>query len=114
MLASLLIILPFSKGLYQNTDSVVIHEDGSVTPSSAPVVRSGNVYTLNDDIFIPRSTNNGIEIMKSGVTIDGTGHLIRGNGQGSAIYFENLTDVTIKNVMLRFGGARAVPSIIVT
>jgi len=100
MLTSLLIILPFSKGLYQNTDSVVIHEDGSVTPSSAPVVRSGNVYTLNDDIFIPRSTNNGIEIKKSGVTIDGAGHLIRGNGQGSAIYFENLTDVTIKNVML--------------
>jgi parallel beta-helix repeat protein len=99
VLSPLLIVSPVTSGLYQNTESVVIHADGSVTPTSAPVVRSGNVYTLNDDIFIPRS-NNGIEILRSGVTIDGAGHLIRGNGQGSAIHFENLTSVTIKNVML--------------
>jgi parallel beta-helix repeat protein len=98
--ASLLIVSPVSRGLYQNSDSVVIHADGSVTPSSAPVVRSGEVYTLNDDIYIPRSTNDGLEVLRNGVTIDGAGHLFRGNGEGSAIHFENLTDVTIKNVMI--------------
>jgi parallel beta-helix repeat protein len=100
VLASLLIVSPVSKGLYQDSESVVIHEDGSVTPQSAPVVRSGEAYTLKDDIYIPRSTNDGIDILRSGVTLDGAGHVIRGNGQGSAIHFENLTDVTIKNVLL--------------
>ncbi len=47
--------LMVAQGTYQNSESIVIHDNGSVTPSSAPVIRSGEVYTLNSYIFIPTS-----------------------------------------------------------
>jgi hypothetical protein len=87
-------------GVYQDTETVTIHVDGSVTPLSAPVSRSGEVYTLTDDIYIYRSTNFGIEIQRGGVTLDGAGHKIKGNGQSSAIFLEKLESVIIRNVML--------------
>jgi hypothetical protein len=89
-----------TQAIYQNTSSVVIHEDGSVTPSSAPVTRSGDTYTLTDDIYIPASTNEGIIIEKDNITLDGAGHKIRGHGESSSIFLENRSGVTIRNVLL--------------
>ena len=37
--------------LTQSVENITINNDGSVTPSSAPLTISGNVYTLNRDIY---------------------------------------------------------------
>ncbi len=89
-----------TQAIYQNTSSVVINEDGSVTPTSAPVTRNGDTYTLTDDIYIPASTNEGIIIEKNDITLDGAGHKIRGHGESSSIFLENRSGVTIRNVLL--------------
>ena len=35
----------------QSIENITINNDGSVTPSSAPVTVTGNIYTLNRDIY---------------------------------------------------------------
>jgi hypothetical protein len=85
---------------YSKTDSIIIHSDGTVTPSSAPIVLNGNTYVVNDDIFIPRTTNYGIIIEKDNIVLDGAGHKLRGHGQSSAILLEGRVGVTITGFRL--------------
>jgi hypothetical protein len=99
IMASLAMAKP-TQAIYQETSSVVIKSDGTVTPLSAPVSRDGDVYTLTDDIYIPASTNEGIRIEKDNITLEGAGHTIRGHGESSAIILIQRTGVTIRNVLL--------------
>lgn len=85
---------------YSYGETIVIHLDGSVTPASAPLVRSGNTYLVTDDVLIPSSTNEGFKIEKDNVVLDGGGHKLRGNGQSSAIYMNGRVDVTVTGFML--------------
>lgn len=80
---------------YSYGDTIIIHSDGSVTPDSAPVTRSGNTYVVTEDILMPRSTNEGIKVEKDNIVLDGAGHKVTGNGQSSAIYMKGRVGVTI-------------------
>jgi hypothetical protein len=93
-------IMMFAGATYSDRESVVIHPDGSVTPSNAPLVRSGETYTLTDDINIPSSTNEGIIIERDNVILDGAGYRVLGNGESSAILLEDLLGVTITGFTL--------------
>ncbi|MBE0633824.1 carboxypeptidase regulatory-like domain-containing protein [Candidatus Bathyarchaeota archaeon] len=87
---------------YSGWESVVIHEDGTITPSTAPIIRNGNLYTFTADVYIqPSTTNEGLIIMKDNVKVDGAGHQIKGSGQGSAILIEELEGVTLTGFQLK-------------
>ncbi len=53
---------------------VYIRADGSVEPSTAPIQRNGNVYTLTGDI------HGSIVVERSNVVIDGAGFTLQGTG----------------------------------
>jgi parallel beta-helix repeat protein len=86
----------------QSVENITINTDGSVTPSSAPVTISGNVYTLNRNIL------GSITIEKSYVIFDGAGHTINSSSSFAALtlkppiplYGEYLLNVTVRNVAI--------------
>ena len=85
---------------YSQGDTIVINSDGSVTPSSAPVVRNGNTYTLTDDVLMPSSTNEGIIVEADNIVLNGAGHTVQGHGDSDAIYLDTRTNVTVQNFLL--------------
>ncbi|UNQ73409.1 right-handed parallel beta-helix repeat-containing protein [Infirmifilum sp. NZ] len=50
---------------------IYIRSDGSVDPPTAPILRSGNTYTLTDDI-----AGFGIVVEKDNIVLDGAGHIL--------------------------------------
>ncbi len=83
-----------------NVLEIVINEDGSVTPSDAPIANDGNsTYTLTDDInctgVVPRS-NGAIHINRSNVTFNGNGHTIKNSG-GHDCFILGGSNVTVEN-----------------
>lgn len=54
--------------------SITINADGTVTPSTAPIVQYGNYYKVTDDI------HGSITILKSSVSLDGNGHFLKYGG----------------------------------
>lgn len=91
--------------LTQSVENITINNDGRVTPSSAPLTLSGNVYTLNRDIY------GSITIEKSYVIFDGAGHTINSSSSFAALtlkpaiplYGEYLLNVTVRNVVIENG-----------
>gem|GEM_PF-1998798 len=83
--------------IVQASETIYIKADGSVSPSTAPITREGNIYVFTADI-----TNNSIVIEKSNVEIDGAEHTLQGTGvyNGSGFYLENVRGVTIKRVKI--------------
>ena len=59
---------------------VAIQADGTVSPSSAPIKRDGNTYTLTGNIFAE------ISVQKSDIAIDGAGYTIQGTYNGTNEY----------------------------
>jgi hypothetical protein len=86
----------------QSVENITINNDGSVTPSSAPVTISGNVYTLTRNIF------GSITIEKSYVIFDGAGYNINSSSSFAALtlkpaiplYGQYLLNVTVRNVAI--------------
>jgi parallel beta-helix repeat protein len=59
--------------------TVLIRADGSVSPSSAPIVQNGNTYTFTDNLYA------AIKIQKSNIILDGTGFTLSGPYNGTAM-----------------------------
>jgi parallel beta-helix repeat protein len=59
--------------------TVVIQVDGSVSPSSAPIVQNGNTYTFTDNLYA------AIKIQKSNIILDGAGFTLSGPYNGTAM-----------------------------
>ena len=57
--------------------NVIIRPDGSVTPSDAPILRSGEVYTFTDNIY------GTVKIQKSNIVLNGAGYTLSGPYNGS-------------------------------
>jgi parallel beta-helix repeat protein len=53
---------------------IYIKSGGSIEPATAPIERSGNQYTLTDNIIL-----NTIEIQGDNIVLNGAGHMIQGN-----------------------------------
>ncbi len=72
-----------------------ILSNGTVDPSTLPIVRDGNVYTLTGDI-----SNYSMIVQCDNIVIDGAGHSVRGYGTYwyDGIDISNRTNITIKNV----------------
>jgi parallel beta-helix repeat protein len=72
--------------------TIYILSDGTINPSSAPIIRSGETFTLTDNI------GDSIYIQREGITLDGAGFTVDGPGSGNGIYMDHMTSVTIKNL----------------
>lgn len=74
--------------------SIIIKNDGSVNPSTTPMVRSGNVYTLKSSIM-----GYDMHVQCSNIIIDGAGYAF-GNNVSTAIVAEAVTNVTIRRMRI--------------
>jgi hypothetical protein len=59
--------------------TVFIRADGSVSPTSAPIVQNGNIYTFTDNLYA------AIKIQKSNIVLDGAGYTLSGPYNGTAM-----------------------------
>jgi nitrous oxidase accessory protein NosD len=77
---------------------VYIRSDGSVDPSTAPIQRTGDIYTFTGDL-----TNSTIEVQRDNTVIDGAGFTLQGYGPWwhTGITLTNRSNVMIKNVDIR-------------
>lgn len=75
--------------------TIHIRADGSVDPSSAPIQRSGDNYTLTGNI------NASIVVEKDNILIEGAGHTLQGDGSGAGINLSGRTNVTVQNAEIK-------------
>ena len=59
--------------------TVFIRADGTVSPSTAPIVQSGNTYTFTDNLYA------AVKIQKSNIVLDGAGYTLSGPYNGTAM-----------------------------
>ena len=79
----------------QSSGVITIRADGSVDPSTAPINRNGNIYTLTRN-FVGR-----VSIEKNNMVFDGLGHTTQYNEYGNySIYVNKCNNVTIQNVIV--------------
>lgn len=82
-----------------------INSDGTVDPSTAPIRRNGETYTLTDNI-----TGYAIIINRNNITLDGAGHTLRGLGYAnvtkymeflnSGVFVRGVHGVTVRNMRI--------------
>ena len=77
--------------------AIYIRTDGSVDPSTAPIKRDGDIYTLSGNV---ESDIDGIVIEKDDLTLDGTGYTVQGQEYWTSrgIDMFHRSNITIKNI----------------
>jgi parallel beta-helix repeat protein len=73
----------------------VIQSDGSINPSSAPILRNGNTYTLTANI---EGYTIGVE--RDNIMLDGAGFTVRGNGSSVGVFLKNRNNVMVRNMQV--------------
>ncbi|MCW4007592.1 MAG: PQQ-binding-like beta-propeller repeat protein [Candidatus Bathyarchaeota archaeon] len=73
--------------------AITIKSDGSIDPSTVPIQRSGNTYTLTANL-----SGYTIVIERDYIVFDGAGYTIMGNGSSIGIFLRNTQGVTIRNI----------------
>ena len=79
---------------------VYIRADGSIDPSSAPIVTYDNVtYVLTDNIT---SSADGIVVERDNIVIDGAGYTLQGTKayESKGVVLSGRSNVTIKNIII--------------
>jgi parallel beta-helix repeat protein len=78
---------------------IYINVDGSIAPSTAPITRTGDYYTMTGGVS---ATTDGIIILKNDVILDGNGYAVQGTqAQNSmGIDLSERAYVTIKNLQI--------------
>lgn len=74
-------------------ETIYIRADGSIDPSTAPIQRNGNVFSLTGNI---ESTADGIVIEGNDVVLDGAGYTIHGAGNGNGTFAFQKNNITIR------------------
>jgi len=75
--------------------TIYIRANGSIDPSTAPIVRDRDVYTLTDYIY------NEVVVERSNIVIDGNSFTIQGSGSGRGFNLTSISNVTIKNISIQ-------------
>jgi parallel beta-helix repeat protein len=76
-------------------DTVYIRANGSVDPSSAPILNVGNVsYKFTAEI------NGSLVVERDNIVVDGSGYMLLGTGSGNGISLDGRSNVTIKGITI--------------
>ena len=78
------------KAQYQG--SVIINSDGSVTPASAPIVQSGNTYSLTGEV------DGSIAVNESNIVLNGKGFSLSGG-----LLIQGVSNVSVENFVVTDG-----------
>ncbi|MCW4034202.1 MAG: right-handed parallel beta-helix repeat-containing protein [Candidatus Bathyarchaeota archaeon] len=70
---------------------IYIRADGTVDPSTASIVRTGDLYTFTADIF------DHIIVETNDITIDGNNYTLQGSGEGYGFEIDGVDNVTVQN-----------------
>ena len=87
------------KAQYQS--DIVINADGSVTPSTAPIQRDGNLYRLTVNLY-----DSPVVVLRNNIVIDGEGFVLQGAGGWGVLNVAGLEascaiNLTCSNVTVR-------------
>jgi parallel beta-helix repeat protein len=78
--------------------TTIITPNGDVDPSTAPIQRDGDIYTLTGNIA------DNVEVQRSNIIIDGNGYTVQGSGIDSGItidgYLNDANNVTLRNLRI--------------
>ncbi|MCK4443796.1 MAG: right-handed parallel beta-helix repeat-containing protein [Thermoplasmata archaeon] len=91
MLASTFTISPTTVSA---SSTIYIRPDGSVVPSTAPIIRHGNGYKLSANVY------DSIYVQRSGITLVGGGYTIQGSG-GYGVHLAGISNVKMKNLIVK-------------
>jgi len=95
LLASML-TLTFNTQPVKASGTIYIRADGRVDPPTAPISTVDYVkYTLTGNIY------NSIEVQRNNIVVNGAGYTVRGIGSGAGIALHQITNVTIRNVVVK-------------
>ena len=86
---SIVCILPIKA---QNPNNITINADGSITPSTAPIQQTDNLYTLTSNV------DSNIVIERSGIILEGT----KNSSINGFLVINSLSNVTVKNLTITF------------
>jgi len=75
--------------------TIYIKADGSIDPSTAPILRTGDLYTFTSDIY------DSIVVEKDNIVIDGEGYTVEGPTTGTGIDLSGRSNVTTKNMEIQ-------------
>ena len=103
MVLGVVCIRPVKAQFTQSQSNITINTDGSVTPSTAPIQQTGNVYTLtNDEVTSVESVC--ITVQRSNMVLNGNGHTLSSTtltDYGDGLSLSNVANVTLKNFIIR-------------
>ena len=68
--------------------------DGSVTPSTSLITKSGDTYYFTGDF------KGSINVYASNIVIDGNGYTLQGPGYDMGFWLDKVSNVTIRNITL--------------
>jgi parallel beta-helix repeat protein len=74
---------------------VYIKSDGSISPSTAPIQRNGNMYIFTDNIQVT------IMVERNNIIIDGNGYTLQGPRYIYGFYLNEVSNVTVRNTAIR-------------
>ncbi len=103
IISSVLVVSDAQPIKAQSSNAIYIRQDGSVDPSTAPIQRSGDIYTLTGNIA------GNITVQKYNIVIDGAGYTLQGPGvagegqpmRSIGINLRYEYDATIRNIRIR-------------
>jgi parallel beta-helix repeat protein len=76
------------KAQYQS--NITIKANGSVNPSTSPIQKMGNLYTLTSNV------DGSITVQRNNIILDGNGHTL-----SNVISLASASNVTVKNLIIR-------------
>src|SRR3972149_2558317 len=81
-------------------ETIYIRADGNIEPSTAPIQRDEDLYTLTGNIT---SDAYGIMVERNNMTLDGAGYTLQGTGASGfkGIYLTGRSNITIKNIQVK-------------
>lgn len=89
-----LITFTFNPEIVRSEETIYIRPDGSIDPPTAPISRSGNIYTFTANI------NEPIVIERNNIIINGNGYTLQGSPPSYGFTLTNRNNVTIRNVFI--------------
>jgi len=77
--------------------TIYINADGSITPSTFPILTYDNItYWFTGNII-----NGSITVQRSNVVLEGLDHTLQGDGTGNGMYLSGIVNVTIRDFIIQ-------------